>query len=57
MDIDLMGRVDNDLKHMRSIVEEICGLVVEQDGAEFRKETIEIRESKKMQSTKGPGFA
>ncbi len=38
-----MGRADNDLEHIRSVVEEICGLAVEQDGAEFRKETIEIQ--------------
>jgi predicted nucleotidyltransferase component of viral defense system len=46
MDIDLMGRTDNGLKHIRSVVEEICGLTVEQDGVEFRKETIEIQRIK-----------
>ncbi len=46
MDIDLMGRVDNDLEHIRSVIEEICGLAVEQDGAEFKKETIEIQRIK-----------
>ena len=45
MDIDLMGRADNDLEHVRSVVEEICGLAVEQDGVEFR-ETIEIQRIK-----------
>ena len=38
MDIDLMGRADNDLEHIRSVVQEICGLAVEQDGAEFASE-------------------
>jgi hypothetical protein len=46
MDIDLMGRTDNGLEHIRSVVEEICGLAVEQDGVEFRKETIEIQRIK-----------
>jgi hypothetical protein len=39
MDIDLMGRTDNGLEHIRSVVEEIGSLAVEQDGVEFRKET------------------
>jgi hypothetical protein len=38
-------------------VEEICGLAVEQDGVEFREETIESRESKRGQGTKERGFA
>jgi Nucleotidyl transferase AbiEii toxin, Type IV TA system len=42
MDIDLMGRTDNSLEHIRLVVEEIGGLAVEQDGVEFREETIEI---------------
>jgi hypothetical protein len=42
MDIDLMGRTDNSLEHIRFVVEEICGLAVEQDGVEFRGQTIEI---------------
>jgi predicted nucleotidyltransferase component of viral defense system len=46
MDIDLMGRIDNSLEHIRVVVEEICGLAVEQDGVEFRKETIEIQRIK-----------
>src|SRR5216683_3330413 len=46
MDIDLMGRTDNSLEHIRLVVEEICGLAVEQDGVEFREETIEIQRIK-----------
>jgi len=46
MDIDLMGRTDNSLEHIRFVVEEICGLAVEQDGVEFREETIEIQRIK-----------
>ena len=46
MDIDLMGRIDNSLEHIRVVVEEICGLAVEQDGVEFREETIEIQRIK-----------
>jgi predicted nucleotidyltransferase component of viral defense system len=46
MDIDLMGRIDNSLEHIRVVVEEICGLVVEQDGVEFREETIQIQRIK-----------
>jgi len=42
MDIDLIGRTDNSLKHIRVVVEEICVLAVKQDGVEFREETIEI---------------
>jgi hypothetical protein len=37
MDIDLMGRTDNSLEHIRFVVEEICGLAVEQDGVEFSR--------------------
>jgi hypothetical protein len=40
MDIDLMGRTDNSLEHIRFVVEEICGLAVDQDGVEFREETL-----------------
>jgi len=46
MDIDLMGRIDNSLEHIRVVVEEICGLAVEQDGVEFREETIQIQRIK-----------
>jgi predicted nucleotidyltransferase component of viral defense system len=46
MDIDLMGRIDNSLEHIRVAVEEICGLAVEQDGVEFSEETIEIQRIK-----------
>ena len=46
MDIDLMGRIDNSLEHIRVVVEEICRLAVEQDGVEFREETIEIQRIK-----------
>ena len=46
MDIDLMGRTDNSREHIRVVVEEICGLAVEQDGVEFREETIEIQRIK-----------
>jgi len=31
---------------MRFVAEEICGLAVEQDGVEFREETIEIQRIK-----------
>ena len=57
MDIDLMGRTDNSLEHMRFVVEQICGLAVQQDGVEFREESIETRESKRTQSTKEREFA
>jgi hypothetical protein len=46
MDIDLMGRTDNSLEHIRFVVKETCGLAVEQDGVEFREETIEIQRIK-----------
>jgi hypothetical protein len=46
MDIDLMGRTDNSLEHMRFVVEQICGLAVQQDGVEFREESIEIQRIK-----------
>src|SRR5712692_682091 len=46
MDIALMGRTDNGLEHIRSVVEEVCGLAVEQDGVASRKETIEIQRIK-----------
>ena len=57
MDIGLMGRTDNSLEHMRFVVEEICGLAVEQDGVEFREETIEIQRIKEDAEYEGAGFA
>jgi predicted nucleotidyltransferase component of viral defense system len=46
MDIDLLGRTESDLKHIRSVVEELCGIAVEKDGVEFKKDTIEIEKIK-----------
>jgi hypothetical protein len=43
MDIDLMGRTDNSLEHIRFVVEEICGLAVEQDGVECRLACLSVR--------------
>lgn len=46
MDIDLLGRTESGLEHIRSVVEELCGFAVEQDGVEFKKDTIEIEKIK-----------
>ena len=46
MDIDLLGRTESGLEHIQSVVEELCGFAVEQDGVEFKKDTIEIEKIK-----------
>jgi predicted nucleotidyltransferase component of viral defense system len=42
LDIDLAGRTDNDLEHIRSVVARLCRQDTEPDGVEFDPESIEI---------------
>ena len=39
-DIDLLGRVTNDMEHIVGIVREVCGQVVEPDGLEFDRDSV-----------------
>jgi len=42
MDIDLAGRTDNRLDHIKTIVSAVCALVVDADGIEFNRDSIEV---------------
>lgn len=46
MDIDLMGRTDNGLEHISSVIREVCSTAVEQDGVVFKEETMEVQRIK-----------
>jgi hypothetical protein len=46
MDIDLMGRTDNGLEHIRSVIREVCSAAVEQDRVVFKEETMEVQRIK-----------
>jgi predicted nucleotidyltransferase component of viral defense system len=40
MDIDLAGRIDNRLHHIKTIVSAVCSVVVDSDGIEFNRDSI-----------------
>jgi hypothetical protein len=42
MDIDLAGKANNDLEHIRSLVAEVCEFAAEPDGLEFTAASIEV---------------
>ncbi len=42
MDIDLLGRIDNDPDHIAGVVREICALPVEADGVEFDPASVGV---------------
>jgi len=42
MDIDLAGRTDNRLDHIKTTVSAVCALVVDADGIEFNRDSIEV---------------
>ena len=46
MDIDLAGRTDNGMEHIRSIVAELCQIDTEADGLEFDSDSIEVQRIK-----------
>ena len=46
MDIDLAGRTNNELEHIRSLVGEICEFTTEPDGIEFAAGSIEVQRIK-----------
>jgi predicted nucleotidyltransferase component of viral defense system len=46
MDIDLAGRTNNELEHIRSLVGEICEFATEPDGIEFTAASIEVQRIK-----------
>jgi hypothetical protein len=41
MDIDLAGRTNNDLDHIRSFIVELCGIETPPDGITFEKNSVE----------------
>jgi len=46
MDIDLAGRTENRPDHIKAIVSAVCAAVVEPDGIEFDRDSIEVRRIK-----------
>jgi len=42
MDIDLAGRTNNQLDHIKEIVGAVCEIAVEPDGIEFNRDSIEV---------------
>jgi hypothetical protein len=42
MDIDLSGRTNNDLDHIKEITSSVCQAPVEPDGIEFNRDSIEV---------------
>jgi len=46
MDIDLAGRTNNELEHIRSLVGEVCETATEPDGIEFAAGLIEVQRIK-----------
>lgn len=42
MDIDLLGRTENELDHIRSIVAEMCDIETEADGIQFDAKSVEV---------------
>lgn len=46
MDIDLAGKTNNELEHIRSLVGEVCEFATEPDGIEFAAGSIEVQRIK-----------
>jgi predicted nucleotidyltransferase component of viral defense system len=46
MDIDLAGKTNNELKHIRSLVGEVCETATEPDGLEFAASSIKVQRIK-----------
>jgi predicted nucleotidyltransferase component of viral defense system len=46
MDIDLAGKTNNELEHIRSLVGEVCEFATEPDGIEFPAASIEVQRIK-----------
>jgi len=42
MDIDLAGRTNNRLDHIKELVGEVCGIAVDPDGIEFNRASIDV---------------
>ena len=42
MDIDLAGRTNNQLDHIKEVVSAVCDLAVDPDGIEFNRDSIEL---------------
>jgi Nucleotidyl transferase AbiEii toxin, Type IV TA system len=42
MDIDLAGRMNNQLDHIKEVVGEVCEIAVDSDGVEFNRASIEV---------------
>jgi hypothetical protein len=42
MDIDLAGRTDNRPDHIKAVVSAVCAVIVDPDGIEFNRDSIEV---------------
>jgi hypothetical protein len=42
MDIDLAGRTNNQLDHLKELVGALCGVVVDADGIDFNHDSIKV---------------
>src|SRR5437016_3724576 len=42
MDIDLLGRISNELEHIRALIAKICELEAEPDGIEFDGQSVKV---------------
>jgi predicted nucleotidyltransferase component of viral defense system len=46
IDIDLAGRTSNELDHIKELVGTVCDVIVEPDGIEFNRDSIEVTQIK-----------
>jgi hypothetical protein len=53
MDIDLAGRTNNQLDHIREVVTAICGVAVTPDGIEFNRDSIDVSRIKEDSDYEG----
>ena len=42
MDIDLAGRTNNQLDHIKKVVIAVCGVAADLDGIEFNRDSIRV---------------
>jgi hypothetical protein len=52
MDIDLAGRTDNRPDHIKAIMSAVCAAIVDPDGIEFSRDSIEVSRIKQDAITK-----
>jgi predicted nucleotidyltransferase component of viral defense system len=52
-DVDLLGRGDNSIEHMKQVFRAACGQPVEEDGLTFRAESVRVERIKEDQEYEG----